>query len=608
MSGDPERSAPDGPYEPGTGYGLAPASAIRTALLNAMPAHIAVLDVDGTVLDVNDRWRHFGLSNGYRQHDLGVGRNYIEICRRAAAEAVEDAERIVEGLQSVLAGTQDAFVLEYPCHAPNEQRWFRLVVEQLLLDPDRPGPQGAVVMHVDITDRVLAERQLSRIAYHDPVTDTMNRRGFIQAFEEWVLREGWPSDGFIVMLDIEGLRKVNDAHGFACGDRLLARIGRRLHERMGGSGIVGRTGGDEFVVFFPPQPGRTGEDQRLLLGTAFEGPFELGAVRVDAVARFGYTRLGAQKRDAESLLHEAELALFEKGTPGGVWGEYTDALDFEARRRLRLSGELRRALDDRQFELHYQPKVDLQSGRMVAGEALMRWNHPERGLQSPGVFIPIAEQSQLIVPLGNWALREACRHLRDCRNDGLTGFAVSVNVSMVQLRSDAFFRRVRDALNDYGIPPEALTLEITESVFENESDRLRQRLQDLHDLGIRLSLDDFGTGYSSLLYLQRYPFDEIKVDRGFVMGILHDSYSRRIVQTVIGIADALGADVVAEGVETRAVADALQELGVRVVQGFYYSVPLAIEDFRWLLSSDRTLPVRPSGGEALPDRTGAKGS
>ncbi|MDZ7829666.1 MAG: EAL domain-containing protein [Halofilum sp. (in: g-proteobacteria)] len=230
-------------------------------------------------------------------------------------------------------------------------------------------------------------------------------------------------------------------------------------------------------------------------------------------------------------------------------------------------------------------------GSLTSCEALLRWHHPERGLSPPGLFIPIAEQSQLIGPIGDWVLRRACRHLREWQDAGFDAVRVAVNVSPAQFQFGDFACKVRDALAEFGLAPSSLTLEITESVFERESDALLGQIRALHNLGVRLSLDDFGTGYSSLLYLQRYPFDEIKIDQGFVFRLLDDAYSRNIVETVMGLARALDAEVIAEGIESTEVRDVLLAMGCRHGQGYYYSMPLAAEDFRWLLERDSCLPV-----------------
>lgn len=472
---------------------------------------------------------------------------------------------------------------------PPLAKWFDIRVY--------PSEEGLAVFFRDITEqREMVERlreheqELRRIVDEDPVTRALTRHGFVEAFRQRRETSGWDPEALVVMLDIEGQRDINDAHGYEIGDRVLGLIVERLRERAGAGGLVARSGGDEFAVYLPGR-GEGQEQPRQVLASAFDEPFRVDELPIEAEARFGYTCLGHQPRDAESLLREAELALYEVRIHSGRnWGAYTAALDQVAHARIEMVRELRRALDEGQFELHFQPKVTLADGRVVGTEALLRWFHPERGLISPGEFIPVAEQSQLMAPIGDWALFEACSHLREWQDAGLDVVRVAVNVSVVQFRVGHFVDKVREAIAVHGIEPAGLTLEITESVFERESTMLQDQLRELHDMGVRLSLDDFGTGYSSLLYLQQYPFDEIKVDQGFVQRILDDPYSRKIVTTVLGIAGALGADAVAEGIESREVCDALLEMGCRLGQGYYYSVPLAVEDFRWLLEKKSLLP------------------
>lgn len=564
------------------------------ALIDSLPAHIALLDHEGTVIEVNEHWRRFGIDNRSPDARVGVGSNYLEVCRRAGndQDAVIAGE-VAEGIEAILAGERVSCSREYPCHGPTERRWFRLMAHRLDAAEMPSGKAGgAVVMHLDITERRLAEDTLERIAYQDPVTGLWNRQGFVGAFERWVGHTGWDRSALLVALNIQGMRNVNDAHGYEVGDRLLARIGRRLQERTGGSGLVARTGGDEFAVYLPTQEGRSEEEQRALLQTTFEGPFEVSRYEIECTARFGYTTLGDHTRPVEKLLREAQVALGELAHDGtGQWCAYTTTLDRRVRHRIALTSDLRRAVHRQEFELHYQPKVSLATGRLMAAEALLRWNHPRHGLRSPGAFIPVAEQSQLIVPMGEWALHEACRHLRGWLDHGLPVVRTAVNVSMVQLQVGDFTDTVRDALRTHGVEPHRLTLEITESVFEHESGFLREQLEELHRVGVELALDDFGTGYSSLRYLQRYPFNEIKIDRAFINKLPEDSYSRTIVSAVLTITEALGARAVAEGVEDAESARTLLGMGYETAQGFFYSVPLQAEDFRWLLEQNLPLPL-----------------
>lgn len=456
-----------------------------------------------------------------------------------------------------------------------------------------PLNEGLAVYFRDVTDRKemidrlqAHEAYLSRLVYEDPETGLLTRNGFVRELEQMIDERGWDEQAMVVTIDVQGQRNINDVHGYDVGDRLLVEIGRRLSEQAEPDGITARIGGDEFVVYLPASNDRDQQAQRDALAQALQRPFSIGTVWIEVSGSFGYTVLGMQPREAEMLVHEAEIARFEAGKRRGTeWAAYTLELDRVARQRVEMTDALRTALAKHQFELHYQPKIALQSDAIIGCEALLRWNHPEWGSQRPDVFMPIAEQSQLIGPIGNWVLREACRQLRAWQDAGLEIGRMAVNVSVVQFRLGGFTERVRKAIDAHGIDPSSLVLEITESVFEQEAATLKTQMRELHDLGVRLSLDDFGTGYSSLLYLQQYPFDEIKIDMGFVRHMLEDPYSRTIVRTVLGIADAIGADAVAEGVENDEVRNALIEMGCKMGQGYCFSPPLPADRFPGLLES-----------------------
>ncbi|MDX1608738.1 MAG: EAL domain-containing protein [Halofilum sp. (in: g-proteobacteria)] len=565
----------------------------RQALINSLPAHIALLDGDGTIVDVNEQWRHFGEENDFGDDEFGVGHNYIQLCENAKGECSEEAGIVAAGLREVLAGDRSVFTLEYPCHSPTQQRWFRVMFNRL--SSGESMSRGAVAMHIDITERKLAELELNRVAYEDRLTGLLSRNGFGEALGKRLRKRRKEIGGLVIMLDLIGQRDINDAHGYDQGDRLLGDFAARLRARVPDEALVARVGGDEFALYLPPKRGQEPEHAVEQLIRDMDEPFVLATGSVDVSFNIGFTEVGSDNRDVNGLLREAELALFQvrsqRTDSPSEWLAYTAQLDESVHERIQITQELRRALQHDEFELHFQPKVDLRDGRLLSGEALIRWNHPERGLQPPGRFIPVAEQSQLIGPIGDWALRDACRQLREWSDAGLEIVRIAVNVSLVQFVLGDFAARVRAMLDEFGLDPSSLSLEITESVFEHESELLLEQIRELHELGVRLSLDDFGTGYSSLLYLQRYPFDEIKVDRGFVSRVVDNAYSREIVSTVVGLAGALGAEVVAEGIETPEVQAALLDLGCTTGQGFYYSMPLEAEDFRWLLEQRSKLPL-----------------
>ncbi len=564
----------------------------RKALINSLPAHIALLDAEGMIIDVNEQWRHFGEENAYQHGDFGLGVNYLRLCETASGDCAEEALDVAAGLRAVLGGEQESFALEYPCHSPEKSRWFRVMANRLVLGDEYGAQHGVVVMHVDVTERKLAEQELNRIAFEDLLTGLYSRSGFTRLLEQHVGQCGWQAPGLVVMLDIAGQRDVNDAYGYEAGDRLLVELGYRLRRQAGEWGVAGRIGGDEFVVFLLPDHSEAPGRRLGRLVESLSAPFELDGIEIAITIHLGYTRMDEHQRPIQDLLREAELAMFQHRTESALdWVAYNTRLQDESRQRIELTRELRQALNEDQFELYFQPKVNLKTGELVACEALLRWHHPEHGLIPPGVFIPMAEQSQLIGPIGDWVLRCACRHLQGWRDAGLEPPRVAVNVSLMQFQMGDFPSRVREILDESGVAPDELALEITESVFEWQSERLLNQIRALHVMGVRLSLDDFGTGYSSLLYLQRYPFDEIKIDKGFVFHLLDDPFSRNIVEMVIRVASALDAEVVAEGIESAAVGDALLSMGCRLGQGFFYSMPLKEEDFRWLLEQRGRLPL-----------------
>lgn len=567
----------------------------QIALINALPAHICLLDEQGTILEVNGQWRRFGLENGYAGADLGIGRNYLAECNRTSGDCAADARTVANGLRTILAGQRDTFAWEYPCHSPDQARWFRFMASRLTNRDSAYTGNRAVVMHVDITERKLGERELKRTAYEDTLTGTYSRAGFASVLAQWLDKSASHPASLVVVLDIVSLRDINEAYSYDTGDELLGQIGRRLKAAVGENALVARIGGDEFALFVPVWRGAGPRACRGAIARVFEASFALQSLSLNISARFGYTRVGRHHRTPAEYVRQAELAMFQtRAQAGDLWRQYTRVLDDTTRHRIQRTRELQDGLERDEFELHFQPKVDLASGGVLSCEALIRWDHPEHGLLLPGQFMPVAEQSQLIRPIGSWVLHNACQSVRTWRKIGLEVVRVSVNVSMVQLVPGDFPDHIKHILETEGIAPNDLTLEITESAFEGASEVLRTQLKELHDMGVRLSLDDFGTGYSSLLYLQRYPFDEIKIDQGFVRQMLTDPYSREIVKTVIGIAAAIGSEVVAEGVERPAERDALLAMGCQVGQGFYYSMPLVNEDFRWLLGNGAKLPLSDS--------------
>lgn len=551
-----------------------------TSITYLNPSPIAITDLEGRMEYVNPALEEV---SGYSRDEL-IGHTY------AVLKSGNTSDSVYRDLWQTIQNGR-VWIGEFE----NQSKDGTLYSEYTLISP-LPDDDGRTVNYVtikqDTTTLRARETELAQSAFQDPLTGLYTRNGFGHALQEWLDREDWRSEAIVVMVDVVGLKDINETYGYEGGDRLLTEFTRRLLKMANEPGLAGRIGGDECALFLAPDPGEAIESKIDGIADTLSRPFELDGVAIDIAIRLGYTRLGDTQRAAHQLLREAERALFRHRAESGLpWVAYSDHLEEQARARIDFTRELRTALRDGQFELHFQPKVDLSTDRLVAAEALLRWNHPQRGLISPGVFIPIAEQSQIIGPIGEWAIRCACEHLRQWQEEGLDVVRVAVNVSLVQFHAGNFPDTVRKILEATGTAPEQLSLEITESVFAQESASLLRQMRELRAMNVRLSLDDFGTGYSSLLYLQQYPFDEIKIDQGFVTHLINDRFSRNIVEAVKMLAQALDAEIIAEGIESTTVRDELLAMGIRFGQGFYYSFPLEAEDFCWLLERGSQLPL-----------------
>ncbi len=478
-------------------------------------------------------------------------------------------DREVEGLRK--DGTR--FSLEVGLSSYGEDNEFRVIAA-----------------FTDITELKRAREEVERAAYEDRLTGLLSAEGFAQRLDERLKVNDLHPATPVVVVDIKALREINNTQGYDVGDEVLRQVARRLTAQIGRSGLVARTGGDEFTVLAPLDTQRTPYQLRRCMAAVFDVPFEIRGFAVNVQASFGYTRIRSSGGNAHKLMTDAALAMHQsQHNPSLTWAQYTQALEHQTRETVGMTKNLRRAIEANQLELYYQPQVDLATGNIVSAEALLRWNHPTAGFISPGQFIPLAEQSQLIVPIGDWVLRQACRDLRAWRDAGLPVTAVSINLSLIEFQLGSVPDKVRQALTDYNIAPEELTLEITESVFEQHGQALKRDLEALSAMGVRLSLDDFGTGYSSLAHLNDYFFDEIKIDKSFVCKLNDEPYARAIVSAVIVIANAIDADVVAEGLELTSQIAAVQHLGCTKGQGFYYSHAVPESSWRQLLTSQKLL-------------------
>jgi diguanylate cyclase (GGDEF)-like protein len=411
--------------------------------------------------------------------------------------------------------------------------------------------------------------EIRRQATHDALTGLPNRVAFAERVQEAV-DEG---HGMVALIDLDRFKDINDTLGHPAGDQLLCQVGTRLAHRVGGETLVARLGGDEFALL--SDAGGADEAAAPALA-ALEEPFEVGGIEVHVDASVGVARFPEHGADPHTLLQHAEAATYEaKGLHVRV-AEYDPESDSADADRLTLIGELRRAIQNDELRLHFQPKFDLLTEKMTGVEALVRWAHPERGMLAPVTFVPLAEHTALIRPLTLWVLEQAtaqCRRWRDAGHD----LSVAVNLSAANLADPALPGDVAAILGRLRLPPSALKLEITESMVMDDPERAREVLDLLRSMGIGLSIDDFGTGHASLAYLQRLPVAELKIDRGFVSAMTHSAGDEAIVRSTIDMAHHLGLRVVAEGVEDAPTLARLRELGCDVAQGFHLGRPVEAE-------------------------------
>ena len=440
-----------------------------------------------------------------------------------------------------------------------------------------------------------SSHQQSDIDYarqHDPLTGLPNRSYFSDRMDQFIEAAQQSDLGFsIMMLDLDNFKLINDSLGHASGDKLIQSIGDRIQSSLGHNHIVARLGGDEFAVILPDTTnGKSAEEQARLLLVAISHPIRLADEQFTITTSIGISHYPENGSDRYSLLTAADTAMYEaKSLRGNRVCSYESEMASRSSERLMIEQGLKRALEHNQLELHYQPKVSLNSGQITGVEALVRWRHPERGLIQPDRFISVAEENGLIVQIGRWVLRKACSEplLRQAIDEHGTRMTIAVNVSVRQFTQDNFVEFLRATLSELRMPPEYLQLEITESTLQ-VLEHSRQVLDEIRALGVSIAIDDFGTGYSSFSVLKHLPIDILKVDRSFVKDLPGNLNDVAIVNGIIGLGRTLGMSVVAEGVETVEQLNILREARCDEFQGYYFSKPLPIKALEHLLSNQET--------------------
>lgn len=548
---------------------------VMRTILRSHKTPFILLDSEGKIVDVSEGAVHL---LGYRKDDLLD--NPLKNFADCTVQEVGNTEKAEEGVKyfQIRMMHREGYPLEWDIECIPIQDGERTI--------------GTIMVGMDASER---KRQIERIrymAYYDDMTGLPNRRMFMDKLDE-AMNESAAFGGLVGVyyVNIDRFKLVNTSFGREFGDMLLLQIAERLLCGRRGHHTVARMEGDEFALLVTD----AGSEEELLrrakeLLKRLEEPFEVQGFPLHVTASIGIATNRDSNQNAGAIIRHAETALVKAKDSGRNCGlVYSDKWDNSARERLKLQHELFRAIRNREFVLHYQPQYRINSGRMVGVEALVRWEHPERGLVQPKEFIPLAEDSGMIVQLGDWVLEEACRQNKAWQDSGLPAIPVSVNLSLRQFMHQNLPGKVAAVLKGTGLPARYLDLEITESVAMDTAD-VSRHLSELARLGVGISVDDFGTGYSSFLYLRKFPIDRLKIDRSFVRDIMHDPGNAEIVAAIIAMAHNLNLQVIAEGVETEDQVRFLKRHRCDEMQGFFRSPPVPGDKIAEMLGKEASGP------------------
>jgi len=528
---------------------------------------------DGYLTDVNEP---LGELIGYT-HDEMIGRRIFDFL------PPDQMARIATSMQTGEETNFESVVL----HRDGR----RLPVEFIVRTIERHGERMRMSIVRDIRDRHAAQAHIRHMAHNDALTSLPNRLSLMEHLSHMIAAARRDdSQVALLFIDLDHFKRVNDSLGHLVGDTLLQTIARRITESLRTTDMVARFGGDEFIVLLPRTLQRMDAEevaQKLL--AAIEVPLNADGRLISVTPSIGMSMFPHDGETADDLIKNADTAMYLAKARGRAnFQFFTPEMASSAYDALVLESQMAQALAHGEFVLHFQPQVRASDGVLVGAEALIRWNHPERGLLLPDAFITLAEQQRLMLPIGQWVLREAARCARQWHADGLVNVPVAVNLSSVQFQTSGFTALIEQLLAEEGVTGDLIELELTERMLMDDLPEVKRKLRELKDLGIRISVDDFGTGYSSLAHLKELPIDKMKIDRSFVLGLPTESDSAAIARAIVQMARGLGLSVIAEGVETEAQRTFLKRLDCDELQGLLISPPLTLAEFQaWVAARPR---------------------
>ncbi len=546
---------------------------------------ISVIGADGAIL-----YQNAALGNllGYEPTET-IGRIVFDFVHR------EDVDGVRAAFGRIVETGQFREPLEFRIRHRNGQwRTFESLGTNCV---DNPHILGVVFNSRDVTDRKAIQQRIQHLAYHDNLTGLPNRGLLQDRLAHSIARAERSGRKVAVMfIDLDNFKNINDTLGHDVGDELLRQVSRRLAECVRAGDTIARQGGDEFIVLLDNLDDGRGASvvaQKIL--NTLRTAFPLGGTEQHVSGSVGIAVFPEDGRDAQTLMKNADTAMFHgKGIGKNTYQYFTTQMNIAVKRRMTLESALRRAVLQKDFVLHYQPQVNLETGEIVAVESLVRWKTQDSGTVMPGDFIPLAEETGLINEVGEWVLREACRQNKEWQDRGLAPRRMAVNLSARQFADKAFLDTVIRVLQDTGLDPKWLELEITESQVMRQTEGMILLLNRLSEMGVHLAIDDFGTGYSSLSYLKRLPIQKLKIDQSFIRDITVDPNDAAIVVAIINMARSLDLETIAEGVETQGQLALLRAKDCRVGQGFYFSAPLAADGVYMLLRQNNLYAREPA--------------